>query len=316
MSAAPAPHVHAPTPASAAPATWGGLSVLHWALALSVAVHGGLLTLRFAAPQTFNRVFQDTPLEVILVNARSNERPDKAQAVAQANLMGGGEAAKGRATSPLPPQARLRAGDDATDADERRLEAMKAQQTLLLAQLKKELAAFTPPQPTPQNLTPQEQEKERKRQQMVKLLAEIEKRVNEENARPRKRYISPSTREEVYALYYDELRRKIEHHGTSHFPELAGKKLYGELTMVITVNKDGRVLDTEVVERSGKRVLDERAQAIVRSLSFGHFSDAMRQRADQIVVVSRFKVTRDETLNTTLNAPIDGSASGSTDGKP
>ena len=54
----------------------------------------------------------------------------------------------------------------------------------------------------------------------------------------------------------------------------------------------------------------------MRSLSFGHFSDAMRQRADQIVVVSRFKFTRDETLNTTLNAPINGSASGSTDGKP
>lgn len=302
MRAAPSTLVTAT--ASAAPATWGGLSVLHWALAVSLALHAGLLTLRFAAPQTFNRVFQDTPLEVVLVNARSNERPDKALAVAQANLMGGGEAAKGRATSPLPPQARLKAGEDALDAEERRLEAMKAQQTLLLAQLKKELAHFTPPQPTPQNLTPEQQERERKRQQMVKLLAEIEKRVNEENARPRKRYISPATREEVYALYYDELRRKIENHGTAHFPELAGKKLYGELTMVITVDKDGRVLDTEVVERSGKRVLDERAQAIVRGLDFGRFTDAMARRADQIVVVSRFKFTRDETLSTTVaNTP-------------
>jgi protein TonB len=280
------------------------LSVLHWALALSLAVHGGLLTLRFAAPQTFNRVFKDTPLEVVLVNARSHERPDKAQAIAQANLMGGGEAAKGRATSPLPPMARLRAGEDASDADERRLEAMKAEQTLLLAQLKKQLATYTPPQPTPQNLTPQQQEAERKRQQMVNLLAEIEKRVNEENARPRKRFVSPSTREAVYALYYDELRRRIEHHGTTHFPEVGGKKLYGELTMAITVNHDGRVLDTELVERSGKRVLDERAQAIVRSLSFGPFSDAMRHRADQIVVVSRFKFTRDEALNTTLSTPV------------
>ncbi|GAB4088228.1 energy transducer TonB [Hydrogenophaga soli] len=304
MSAATAPTVHALPAASAAPATWGGLSVLHWALALSLAVHGGLLTWRFAAPQTFNRVFKDTPLEVVLVNARSHERPDKAQAIAQANLMGGGEAAKGRATSPLPPLARLRAGEDASDADERRLEAMKAEQTLLLARLKKELATYAPPQPTPQNLTPQQQEQERKRQQMVKLLAEIEKRVNEENARPRKRFLGPSTREEVYALYYDELRRRIEHHGTSHFPEVGGKKLYGELTMIITVNHDGRVLDTEVVERSGKRVLDERAQAIVRSLSFGPFSDAMRQRADQIVVVSRFKFTRDEALNTTLSTPV------------
>lgn len=304
MSAAITPTAHALPAASAAPATWGGLSVLHWALALSLALHGGLLTLRFAAPQTFNRVFKDTPLEVVLVNARSNERPDKALAIAQANLMGGGEAAKGRATSPLPPMTRLRAGDDASDADERRLEAMKAEQTLLLAQLKKQLATYTPPQPTPQNLTPQQQEAERKRQQLVNLLAEIEKRINEENARPRKRFVSPSTREEVYALYYDELRRRIEHHGTTHFPEVGGKKLYGELIMAITVNHDGRVLDTELVERSGKRLLDERAQAIVRSLSFGPFSDAMRRRADQIVVVSRFKFTRDEALSTTLSTPV------------
>ena len=53
----------------------------------------------------------------------------------------------------------------------------------------------------------------------MKLLAEIERRINEENARPKKRYISPSTREEVYAIYYDALRRKIEERGTQNFPE-------------------------------------------------------------------------------------------------
>src|SRR3989442_6989756 len=46
------------------------------------------------------------------------------------------------------------------------------------------------------------------------LLAEIEKRINEENARPKKRYISPSTREAVYAIYYDGLRRKVDRKST------------------------------------------------------------------------------------------------------
>ncbi len=279
-----------------------GFSTLHWALAVSVAVHGLLLTLRFAAPETFNRVFQDTPLEVVLVNAKSNERPDRAQAIAQANLAGGGEAATGRATSPLPPALQTRSGDAAEDSAEKRIESLKQQQELLLAQARRHLASFAPPQPTPMPLTPAEQERERQRQQLVEMLAEIEKRVNEENARPRKRYISPATREEVYALYYDELRRKIENHGTQNFPQAGGKKLYGELTMTITVNHNGQVLDTEVVLSSGKPVLDRRAQAIVRGLSFGAFTDPMRRRADQIVVVSRFKFTRDETLATTLSA--------------
>ena len=134
------------------------------------------------------------------------------------------------------------------------------------------------------------------------MLAEIEKRINEENARPRKRYISPATREEVYAIYYDDLRRKIEDRGTTNFPEAAGRKLYGQLTMVITVNYAGNVLSTEIVQSSGNKTLDRRAQAIVRGLEFGRFSEAMRRRADQIVVVSRFRFTREDGLQTQLSS--------------
>ncbi len=276
------------------------LSTLQIALGASVAVHAVLLTVRFVDPESFNRVFQDTPLEVILVNTKTSERPDKAQAIAQASLAGGGEAAKGRATSPLPPSALTDTGDAAEDS-QRRIEAMQEQQTLLLAQIKRQLAALPPPDPRQPSTTPEAVAREEKRRQLIKLLAEIERRINEENARPKKRYISPATREEVYAIYYDNLRRRIEDRGTQNFPELAGKKLYGELTMIVTVNHDGRVLDTEIVETSGITALDRRAQTIARNAGpFGRFSDAMRRRADQIVVVSRFKFTRDEVLETKL----------------
>ncbi len=276
------------------------LSTLQIALGASVAVHAVLLTVRFVDPESFNRVFQDTPLEVILVNTKTSERADKAQAIAQASLAGGGEAAKGRATSPLPPSALSEMGDAAEDA-QRKIEAMQEQQTLLLAQIKKQLAALPPPDPKQPSTNTEAVAREEKRRQLIKLLAEIEKRINEENARPKKRYISPATREEVYAIYYDNLRRRIEDRGTQNFPELAGKKLYGELTMIVTVNYDGRVIATEIVETSGITALDRRAQTIARNAGpFGKFSDAMRKRADQIVVVSRFKFTRDEVLETKL----------------
>jgi protein TonB len=275
-------------------------STLQIALGVSVAVHAGLLTVRFVDPEGFNRVFQDTPLEVVLVNARTIERAEKAQAIAQANLAGGGEAAKGRATSPLPPSALTEMGDAAEDA-QRKIDAMQEQQTMMLAQLKQAIASLPPPEPKQPTSNPDAQAREEKRRQMVKLLAEIERRINEENARPKKRYLSPATREEVYAVYYDALRRKIEDRGTSHFPEAAGRKLYGELTMIVTVNHDGRVLETEIVETSGNLTLDRRAQGIARAAGpFGRFSEAMRRKADQIVLVSRFKFTRDETLETKL----------------
>lgn len=277
-------------------------STLQIALGVSIAVHVVLLTARFVDPERFNRVFQDTPLEVILVNAKSNEKPDFAKAIAQASLAGGGEAEKGRATSPLPPSALMELGDATEDA-QRKVESLQEQQTQLLAQIKKQLASMPPPDLTQPANSPAQAEREEKRKALVKILAEIERRINEENARPKKRYISPATREEVYAVYYDELRRRIEDRGTVNFPEQAGKKLYGELTMIVTVNFDGTVLDTEVVQTSGNLTLDRRAQSIVRGTGpFGKFSDAMRRKADQIVVVSRFKFTRDDTLETKLTS--------------
>lgn len=278
------------------------LSTLQWALGVSVAVHAGLLAVRFVDPERFNRVFQDTPLEVVLVNARSQDRPDKAQAIAQASLAGGGDADAGRASSPLPPSALTDIGDAAEDA-QRRIDALQSQQMQMLAQLRRELAALPAPVTPAEKLRPEAQAQEDHRRQLQRLLAEIERRINEENARPKRRYISPATREEVYAIYSDSLRRRIEERGTEQFPESNGRKLYGELTMIVTVNHDGRVLDTEVVEGSGSRTLDRRAQAIARGAGpFGPFSEAMRRRADQIVVVSRFKFTRDETLETRLTA--------------
>ena len=90
---------------------WPELTTLQWALALSLGAHGVLLTVRFVDPEAINRAFRDTPLEVILVNARGDEPPTEAQAIAQANLAGGGEAAKGRATSPLPLAATVQMGE-------------------------------------------------------------------------------------------------------------------------------------------------------------------------------------------------------------
>src|SRR5829696_1898270 len=209
------------------------LSTLQIALGVSLVFHAAVLTLRIVDPEGFNRVFQDTPLEVVLVNARSNEKVERAQAIAQSSLAGGGEAEKGRATSPLPPSALTSVGDAAED-EQKKIEDMQQQQMLMLAQIKKTLAAMPPADPKEVRTNPEAAAREEKRRHLMKLLAEIEKRINEENSRPKKRYISPSTREEVYAIYYDTLRRRIEDRGTSHFPEAAGRKLYGELTMIVT----------------------------------------------------------------------------------
>jgi protein TonB len=277
-------------------------STLQFALIASIGVHGALLTVRFVDPAGFNRIFQDSPLEVILVNSRSGEAPDKAQAIAQANLAGGGEAQAGRATSPLPPSALTELGD-ANEETKKQIEQLQETQQQLLTQIRREMALLPATDPLREQGTPDEREQEDRRRQRIELLAEIDKRINEENARPKKRYISPATREEVYALYYDQLRSKVEDRGTRNFPENQGRKLYGELTMSVTIDAEGRVIETEIVRGSGSKVLDRRAIAIVNAAGpYGRFTTAMRKNADQLVITSRFKFTRDEGLETTLSS--------------
>ena len=274
---------------------------LQLALAVSVLLHALLLAVRWVDPAQFDRIFQNTPLEVILVNSKANERPDKAQAIAQFSLAGGGDLDKGRASSPLPPSALTDLGDTAEEV-QRKIESMQAKQMQLLTQIQKQLAAMPPPIVARMAQDPAQAEREEKRRQLMNILAEIEKRISAENERPRKRYISPATREEAYALYYDRLRRKIESQGTTAFPALRGKKIYGELTMALTVNANGQLLATEVMQSSGNLALDRQAQSIaLRSAPFGRFTPEMRRQADQIVVVSRFTFTRDDTLQTQMS---------------
>jgi len=278
--------------------SWVKWSTLQKALFISLVVHGALLTLRLAAPERFDRLFSDTPLDVILVNTSAKaDAPDNAQALAQTQLAGGGELKSGRAASPLPTAANTALGD-MTESMQRQLAAMRQEQSLLLAQVKNVLAQLPPPQP--QKTQTAQDEVEQKRRQLLKLLAEIEERINQDNARPRKHYVSPATKQVAYALYYDALRRKIEERGTRYFPtNNGGQKLYGELTMIITVDTDGRVLATEVVQGSGQADLDRRAQAIATAAGpFGEFNEEMRRQADQLAVVSRFIFSRDNTLQT------------------
>ena len=284
--------------------SYKSLSTLQWALGLSVLLHAALLTVRFVDPEGFRRLFQETTLDVVLVNAESDQKPDKAQAIAQSSLAGGGEAADKRiASTPLAPSPREAPGDAPVTENQRRIDNMMEQQEQLLAQVRQQLASLPKLDPRKLSADPEARAQEERRQQLARLLAAIEKRVEEENSRPRKRYLSPATLGTTYAVYYDSMRRKIEAEGTANFPQMAGRKLYGELIMALLINHDGRILDARVVRGSGNRALDKLAELIAaRSAPFGNFTAAMRKDTDQFDVTARFKFTHEQTLETTLQA--------------
>lgn len=283
------------------------------AVVLSILVHGTLLAVRFAAPNAFHLKPADPGLEVILVNSKHDKKPLNAEALAQANLDGGGNAEAGRAKSPLPDMHRSEDGASLKES-RRRIEELEQQQQRMLEQLKQKTSFTTSVRPdanTPRDLNarPNGTEADESEKAFSREVAEIAKNVEDYNKRPKKTFISPSTREENYAMYFDNVRQRIEKYGTLHFPQKDGKRIYGELTLSISVFQNGTIYTGDrdqgvTVERSsGNSTLDEMAKGIVRkSAPFGAFPKKMRStdKDDVWVMTTRFKFTREDGLEAVL----------------
>jgi protein TonB len=280
------------------------------AVVISLLVHALLLAVRFAAPEPVRFKPVDPGLEVILVNARHDKKPVKAEALAQANLDGGGNADAGRAKSPLPNLKKSEDGDN-IKAARRRVAELEEQQKILAQNTKqtRNKAPKTTPQdtPSPAPPTPAAPDDNENARALARAEAEINRQMEDYNKRPRKTQITPSTREVGYAMYYSQLQKRIENIGTLNFPQQNGKKLYGELVVYIPVFQDGTIYDKEggprVERSSGNPALDEAALRIVRRAApFGRFPENMRTSGKDDVweIITRFKFTRDDAVQTEL----------------
>jgi protein TonB len=277
------------------------------AIACSVLAHAALLAIRFAAPDAFRMQPADPGLEVILVNAKHARAPLKAEALAQANLDGGGNADAGRAQSPLPDLRKIENGDS-IKALQRRIAELEQQQKNVLTRVRQSNFASAPvadqvkPDPTRTGADSVDSTRA-----IARMTAEITQTISDENKRPRKTFISPSTREVGYAMYYKAMQRRIEETGTLNFPQQNGRKLYGELVVYIPVFQDGAIYEKEggphIERSSGNPALDKAALQIVRrSAPFGKFPSNMRSsdKDDLWIVITRFKFTREEKMQAEL----------------
>ena len=276
------------------------------AVGFSFLLHAALLAVKFAPPTNQTSKPLSSGLEIILVNARHDKAPVNADALAQANLSGGGNTELGRARSPLPNLQQSVDGNH-IETQRRKIAELEQQQERMLSQLstlskerikvaeksiKKSVDVSTKPE-TMDTVA------------LARREAEIAKQVSDYNKRPIKSQLTPSTREVSYALYYATLQKQIERTGTRYFPQQEGKKIYGDLIVYIPVYQDGSIYEKEggprIEKTSGNRMLDHAALAIVRRAApFGSFPKGALGDGKTHVweIITRFRFTRDEVLET------------------
>ena len=285
---------------------------LYIAIGISVLIHGALLAVRFVAPDAFRIEPTDPGMEVILVNAKHAHAPLKAEALAQADLDGGGNADAGRAKSPLPDMRKTENGDS-VKAAKRRIAELEQQQRNLLTQVSKPTPFTAPPvteQSKPDPIATGADLIETSKA-IARMATEISETIDDQNKRPKKTYITPSTRGVGYAMYYKALQKKIEDIGTLNFPQVNGRKLYGQLVLSIPIFQDGTIYTKDggihVDKSSGNPLLDAAAVHIVERAgagSFGKFPPNMlsNEKDDLWVIVTTFKFTREDKLQADMSS--------------
>jgi protein TonB len=291
-----------------APEWWQRLDasqrVFSIALAVSIVAHAGLLAVRFGIPDEFRLRSGDVPLDVILVNAKHASKPTKAEALAQANLDGGGDAAKGRATSFLTASQRSQDGDQLQQAAARmqQLEAEQRRLMMAITETPNKIAAPDPraqqqPDPAPPSPQTQGADARNNAQALLRQEAEIAKRIADENARPKRGSVTPSTREVVYATYLKNWADRVEERGNRFYPPEARGKTY-KLVMTVSVLANGSVERVLIEKSSGSKTIDAAAKRIVHDAQpYKRFSKEILEKYGVLDLTMTWTFSRSEALN-------------------
>ena len=273
---------------------------LAFALAFSLALHTfALFGIGFVLPDPRKAADFLKPLQVVLVNAKSKSRPTHADALAQANLDGGGNTAEDRiAKSPLP-----------TLSDDQQF--MPEQSAQRLQQLEQEARRLLTRSKSTHNVA---QEKIRQQQEanehangadliqrsmeIARLEAQIDKSFDAYQKMPRRKFIGARTREYRFAQYIEDWRIKVERIGNLNYPEMARqKKIYGNLQLTVSIRADGSVESVDVSRSSGQPILDAAAQRIVKLASpFPPLPADIRRDTDILSITRTWSFTQSDKL--------------------
>lgn len=235
-------------------------------LLFSLMVHAVLvlgITFKLSPP-----VASTPALDVILTQSANRQAPEKADFLAQADHQGGGESDESRRPS-QPVSSDLPSQDDGVAPMPLKVGSPPPRPAADLEQLSvqsspQKVAKQTPAATASVEQLPSERQLLERQLEMARLAHEIQRESEQYAKRPRRKFISASTREYEYAAYLRAWAARIERIGTLNFPDQARRdQLYGQLVLTIGLGRDGTVTSVDVIKSSGHLVLDDAAKTIL-----------------------------------------------------
>ena len=251
-----------------------------------------------------------TTMEITLVHNKSQDEPDEADYLAQANQLGGGDTEeKVRDSSPFsnnaPTQEKGIAPDSPRDlalpatitkqdkveyltTDQSKQRVDSEQQKLPIPEIKKKVTAA--------------QLFERS-QEIAKLSAKIQELRKTYSMTPRPTYVNGIRAKEFrFASYMDAWRAKVERIGNVNYPEAAIRKgINGSLLMDVAINADGSLNNVRILRSSGHKILDTAAKRIVRlAAPYPPLTEAIKKDTD-ILHIPRVWHFKSSGLSTSSN---------------
>lgn len=263
--------------------------VFSLALTVSIVLHALLLSLHFKYPDATRLKNMPQMLEVVLVNSKTKSKPAKSEVQAQANLDGGGNTDQNRrASTPLPLLNETERGTDVKRAT-KKVRELEAQQQRLMTQLEAKAKVASTTAKAEPSVEPQPQvsgaDLANSALAFARMQAQINRRIEEYNQRPRKEFVGARAREYRFAQYVEGWRMKVERHGNVNYPEDARGRLYGSLILTVSIKNDGTLEAVEVNRSSGHQVLDRAAERIVRMAApYAAFPPDIRKDTDILVI--------------------------------
>ncbi|MBX9676038.1 MAG: TonB family protein [Methylotenera sp.] len=306
------------------------VSALSVAIAISIIVHAVLLTIHFE-PELKKLANKLPSLNVVLVNAKTKNAPDKAELLAQANLDRGGNTDANRQMKtalPAPKQknteVKLRPSAEANSAakaaklkaqearEQKRVDALEKQAQELLTQINSVKKVESNPTQDAASADPEQGDqkafaKTLNRADLIaasieidRLEAQIAKQKDEYQKRPKRRFIGARTKEASDAMYLEAWRQKVERIGNLNYPTVAkDQKIYGQLRMTVSIKADGSIENIVIDKSSGSKILDEAAKNIVNlAAPYAKFSEEMKKNTDILGITRTWTFTQEDALAT------------------